>query len=336
MVCEGLCLSHVAHLPWVLRHPTTPVSSFAASPSLIAGRAESPLPLTTDVWLSALAFCDHVALCRCRRVCRALNRYCTMREGDRVWEPAALALALSKVQGNGAYSWRERCVQAATLATAQQRWSLLATTRRVLNALADGVHEDLQTARRNLRALPAQCWEQLRAHAHSCPMGGASGVWLARTSAPAPAPAVVEASLRTLALLAEGLMLFFGPLLAQPLRAKLQQAQVLAARLTPQLWLECDRTLLQRLPALCFRDNPLLQHAAVRNVSLYERIVVDESFCAAHAAAAGSAGTACFNFIAAVHQYARALHTVQPMLTALDVEVTRVQHFCQTTPDLRI
>ena len=82
-----------------------------------------------------------------------------------------------------------------------------------------------------------------------------------------------------------------------------------------------------RIGVLAFALLPLLQHAAVRNVSLYERIVVDESFCAAHAAAAGSAGTACFNFIAAVHQYARALHTVQPMLTALDVEVTRVQHF---------
>ena len=327
MVREGFCLSHVAHSPWVVRHPTMQLSSFVTSTTLAPRRPESTLPLSTDVWLSVLAFCDHVALCRCRRACHAINRLCIACEGDHVWEPAARALARSrnnlKVLGNrtDCAHWRKQCVQAATQAIAHQRWSLLATARRVINTLAEGAHKDLQSARRKLHALPAQSWEQLRAHARSRAMAGASEALLV------PAPAAVGASLRVLVLLAEGLMLFFGPLLAQPLRAKLQQAQVLAARLTPQLWLDCDRTLLQRLPALCFRDNLLLQYSAVRNASLYERIVKDESFCAAQAAAAGSAGSACFNFIAAVHQYARVLHTVQPMFSALDTEATRLQHF---------
>jgi hypothetical protein len=231
----------------------------AAIPVGNAGRAavcvRAPA-MPSELWALVASFCGHASLGAFQGTCCTLNTLC--RAHDWVWAAACRAVWSASQQveaaGTGRGGWRLQCARQVAMRAALERSVALESARA---AAAEQVAV-AQTAFDGARAAVAAL----------CPEALASDL---RTARPIT---------RLHALVAEGLLLFFG---AGSNRQHLQQ-QVQRERNTPLLWHTFLSTGLRGMPAMCAAENFRFAARIEGIAPQLANIVQDASFCQHRAA----------------------------------------------------
>jgi len=208
--------------------------------------------MPSELWALVASFCGHASLGAFQGTCCTFNGLC--RAHDWVWAAACRAVWSASQQVEAAGSWRLQCARQVAMRAALERSAALESAQA---AAAEQVAV-AQTAFDGARAAVAA----LRPEALASDL---------RTARPIT---------RLHALVAEGLLLFFG---AGSNRRHLQQ-QVQRERNTPLLWHTFLSTGLRGMPAMCetrhFRFAARIEGIAPQLAN----IVHDASFCQHRAA----------------------------------------------------